>query len=276
MNRRTFLKLSSGTLAAAGISNILHAQGSEEVPVKVFYFDTVNQLNYTLTYYATGVTQWSTAEAKKKIVALEISKKDASGQNISGKYEFEIASSVQDPKMANLYDLKGRSLKLVSGSDTLPKDFPKSLTLLVNQTTNASSNYFRFLHENGSIYLEFKPAVSNDSYEDDFYGCFLTSACVGHRGLPDNCYELQTLRAFRDDYMRTLPEGNAMVERYYHIGPKVVASINRHTEAGVIYEHIYQTLIIPALSLIEAGKPSEAMSYYHDYVLEMERQLSLN
>ena len=39
--------------------------------------------------------------------------------------------------------------------------------------------------------------------------CFLTSACVAARGLPDDCAELTALRAFRDGYVRSQPEGES-------------------------------------------------------------------
>lgn len=32
--------------------------------------------------------------------------------------------------------------------------------------------------------------------------CFLTTACCKYKGLPDDCAELETLRRFRDNYLK--------------------------------------------------------------------------
>ena len=45
-------------------------------------------------------------------------------------------------------------------------------------------------------------------------GCYLTSACVMARGLPDHCEELETLRLFRDEYLAGQPGGRAEIEQY--------------------------------------------------------------
>ena len=52
--------------------------------------------------------------------------------------------------------------------------------------------------------------------------CFLTTACVEAENLSDDCYELNTLRNFRDSYVRGLPEGDAIISEYYDIAPKII------------------------------------------------------
>jgi hypothetical protein len=47
--------------------------------------------------------------------------------------------------------------------------------------------------------------------EDD---CYLTSACVAHAGLADDCRELTVMRAFRDEYLMTSVRGVILVSRY--------------------------------------------------------------
>ena len=62
----------------------------------------------------------------------------------------------------------------------------------------------------------------NYSYSDcpiykgnDTSGCFLTSACVEARGLPDDCYELRVLRNFRDSYLVKQDCGECEINHYY-------------------------------------------------------------
>lgn len=53
----------------------------------------------------------------------------------------------------------------------------------------------------------------------DSSGCFLTSACVEAKGLPDDCSELSVLRHFRDSYLAGIEEGKAEICEYYHVAP---------------------------------------------------------
>ena len=96
-------------------------------------------------------------------------------------------------------------------------------------------------------------------------GCFLTSACVGAKGKPDDCYELQTLRSFRDTYMQKTAEGRAAVEAYYEIAPHIVEKIDQQSDRMLIYEAIYSELIRPRIELIESGKRQEAYQLYRTY-----------
>ena len=100
----------------------------------------------------------------------------------------------------------------------------------------------------------------------DSSGCFLTSACVEARGLPDDCHELTVLRAFRDGYMRTLPGGCADICEYYHIAPAIVEKIKALPDAVDIFDQIYSELVLPCVSLIEEYKYEEAYQMYKDYV----------
>ena len=98
-------------------------------------------------------------------------------------------------------------------------------------------------------------------------GCFLTSACVRARNLPDNCEELTVLRAFRDGYMRTVPEGNMDIETYYRIAPMIVKQINLEKDSDSIWNRIYDELIRPCVDDIKSGKHREAYQRYKEYVL---------
>ena len=97
-------------------------------------------------------------------------------------------------------------------------------------------------------------------------GCYLTTACVVSRGLPDDCDELQTLRTFRDGYLHLSEWGRLAVEQYYHQAPKLVAIINSLTECQQIYDRIYTELVRPCVALIKGGKFEDAYQLYSSYV----------
>ena len=65
------------------------------------------------------------------------------------------------------------------------------------------------------------------SYSSGSVGCFLTTACCQHKGLADGCDELQTLRAFRDSYMRPREDLRGLVQEYCRVAPDIVDAVNR-------------------------------------------------
>ena len=102
-------------------------------------------------------------------------------------------------------------------------------------------------------------------------GCFLTTACVEARGLPDDCHELQTLRAFRDGYMRALPEGEALVAQYYEIAPAIVARIKARPNAREILAGLYER-ITESVRFIETGQYEQALQNYTAVVLDLKHK----
>lgn len=101
--------------------------------------------------------------------------------------------------------------------------------------------------------------------------CFLTTACVSYRGLPDDCEELTVLRKFRDNYMRNLPEGESLIQKYYEVAPGIVAAINRSPKRRDIYEELY--LILRAcVEAIKAGNHSLALRTYKEMVIELHQK----
>lgn len=100
-------------------------------------------------------------------------------------------------------------------------------------------------------------------------GCYLTTACVGYKGLADDCVELSTLREFRDTYMKELPSGKEEVQEYYETAPGIVDAINSSDEAGCVYEAIYSDVIEPCVKLIQEGKNEEAYKKYKEMVADL-------
>lgn len=103
-------------------------------------------------------------------------------------------------------------------------------------------------------------------------GCFLTSACTAARGLPDDCRELQTLRSFRDNWLKKTDEGIELVARYYEIAPKIVAAIDAKPDRIEIYDKIYQDMVTSCVVLIGQGKYQEALVIYQSMTLDLEKE----
>ncbi len=98
--------------------------------------------------------------------------------------------------------------------------------------------------------------------------CFLTTACVEARGLPDDCEELQVLRAFRDGYLRQRPGGDALIAHYYAIAPGIVEAIQRRADAPVVFERIY-AWIRCVIGHIHRGEHEAALWTYAAMVVEL-------
>ena len=119
----------------------------------------------------------------------------------------------------------------------------------------------------------------NYSYSDcpiykgnDTSGCFLTSACVEAKGLPDDCYELTTLRKFRDEYLAKQECGACEIAHYYHVAPGIVERIKAGENAIAVFEKIYEELVVPCVKLIEDGQLEKAHEKYRGYVRKMEKE----
>ena len=100
--------------------------------------------------------------------------------------------------------------------------------------------------------------------------CFVTTACIRARGLPDDCEELTTLRWFRDTYLRSRLDGEADIRRYYALAPALVERINARSDAAEIWERAYTEMVLPCVRLIQRQRWEEAYALYKNYVLAME------
>lgn len=103
--------------------------------------------------------------------------------------------------------------------------------------------------------------------------CFLTTACCSHKGLPDNCYELESLRKFRDTYLKEQSYGEKLIRAYYRDAPGYVKKLNEQPDKDELYENIYQQ-ILEIVRLLEAEKYTDAVVDYMFMVYSLKCLLS--
>lgn len=96
--------------------------------------------------------------------------------------------------------------------------------------------------------------------------CFITTAVCENSGLPDDCEILQTLRKFRDDYMRSDEEKSAMVEEYYRIAPEIVRGVKEKSNAKLAFDYMLHAFIRPACYAIQQGNMERAFTLYCELV----------
>ena len=106
-------------------------------------------------------------------------------------------------------------------------------------------------------------------------GCFITTACFRHYNLPDNCYQLQTLRFFRDNYLRNEKNGSELIRKYYSVAPALVKLLNEHPDKNIFFKNIFQQ-INTACSFIESNENAKAKKLYVKVVSNLLKHFQLN
>ena len=114
-----------------------------------------------------------------------------------------------------------------------------------------------------------KPASSGGGSCEDYRQlrrCFLTTAVCEYLGKADDCEELTTLRAYRDNWLAKQPGGRELIEEYYAIAPGIVHAMKESARYGEICEELLARYIRPCLALIAKGKNEECKQLYMEMV----------
>lgn len=95
--------------------------------------------------------------------------------------------------------------------------------------------------------------------------CFLTTACAEAAGLPDDCEELQVLRAFRDGHLMASEAGTALVRRYYELAPGIVRQVGQRSDATAVWEAVL-AVVRDCVADIRNGQNERAVASYTEMV----------
>jgi len=248
VNRRTFIKQASGVLIplAAGFPLVAKAQLNQGLPrsgsfatpdgsITVFYF--LDSSKGSLYGKGSVSVAYSSVSASGNTIYLSSARPGFDGA--------QIPSNCREISLTILEYTKGDDIDAGSLSEYLMATGKAQLRLA-----------------DGTVY---SMIVSNGGG-----GCFLTTACTAARGLPDDCMELQTLRAFRDGYMKQqASDGMAVIKEYYKTAPAVVAAINARDDAPEIYDWMYRDLVVPSVRYIHGGQTARALDYYAEFTLNL-------
>lgn len=90
--------------------------------------------------------------------------------------------------------------------------------------------------------------------------CFLTTAVCEYQQKPDNCPELETLRAFRDGWLKE--NHPADIATYYAKAPAIVEKLKASPSAVRIFDEMYYGFILVALRQIDHGNLEGAYYTY--------------
>lgn len=105
--------------------------------------------------------------------------------------------------------------------------------------------------------------------------CFLTTACCDLMGLEDDCFELRTLRSFRDHVLPTLPGGARDIEVYYAVAPVILDAMRRARSERALLRY-YASHILPCALLARFGCHAMTQRLYRDLIRRLLAAYALN
>lgn len=97
--------------------------------------------------------------------------------------------------------------------------------------------------------------------------CFLTTACCRTLGLADDCYELSTLRHFRDAVLARQPGGASVIAEYYRIAPDICRSLEGDRPALLA---LYFRYILPCAVMHSFGCDRLVRTHYTGMMRRLE------
>ncbi len=99
-------------------------------------------------------------------------------------------------------------------------------------------------------------------------GCFITSACCELLGLGDDCFELSTLRRYRDAVLAKRPGGQEAIARYYAEAPVILDRLPAEARAPRLL-CVYARFILPAAIAARLGFAALAYRLYARMMQEL-------
>lgn len=104
-------------------------------------------------------------------------------------------------------------------------------------------------------------------------GCFLTTACCEVLGLPDDCFELETLRRYRDLVLAASPQGREDVALYYRLAPAMLAALPEAERRDQLLS-LYLRFILPCALAARFGLNRFAHHRYARMMAELSGEFS--
>lgn len=120
-----------------------------------------------------------------------------------------------------------------------------------------------------------KTNLMASTYEDIEAGfhkkfCYITTAVCETFGKPDDCYELELLRDYRDHYLQNRPDGEELIRRYYDVAPTIVKRINANPGRERIYRELWEDYLQPCIAMIEREDNESCCQLYVKMVEELQ------
>jgi len=116
-----------------------------------------------------------------------------------------------------------------------------------------------------------KPSSPKTAHKHQDPNCFITTACCEMVGLDDDCFELTTLRAFRDRVLAPTADGRRDIRLYYALAPLVLDEMRRRGEQPRLL-HLYFSHILPCALGAKLGLVALPHRLYRDMMQRLVRR----
>lgn len=102
--------------------------------------------------------------------------------------------------------------------------------------------------------------------------CYITTAVCKTFDKSDDCYELQTLRNYRDTYLTSQTDGADIIKEYYDIAPTIVNRIRKSPNSKEILKQICTNYLEPCIAYIEEGQNEKCKEIYIKMVRTLQEE----
>ena len=229
MKRREFIQKSAGTVAALSLYPLLQAKPLDDDKTIEY------RLSQSETKFGEKYMMYYSFELPKEANNCEVDNfklkvRQVADNNTEQKCTYSITvKKCKEKDGFNRFKCKGYTLlsgpQLLRGSVFNSLIVKKKSWLLLKPADEGKKNgKLRVLDKRKK---ELGECIQYVEVDYSLPGCYLTTVCVEHKGLPDNCYELETLRNFRDNYLVSSEGGKEIVQHYYKVAPEMVQKLKK-------------------------------------------------
>ncbi len=106
-------------------------------------------------------------------------------------------------------------------------------------------------------------------YRQGNTGCYLTTCMCEILGYDDDCYVLNTLRDFRDNYMKQNEECLPLLDDYDTVGPIIADKLSNDEDKEFNAKIMLYFYIKPAIECIKKEEHDKAVGIYKDMTINL-------
>lgn len=112
-------------------------------------------------------------------------------------------------------------------------------------------------------------SYSSDSHVERASFCFISTVICEYLGKSDDCAELNTLRSYRDNWLRNQPGGQQLIAEYYNNAPILVSKLKSSAKYKTYCQYLWDNYLKQCLTFIENKQYESCKELY----IEMYRYL---
>ena len=107
-------------------------------------------------------------------------------------------------------------------------------------------------------------------------GCFLTTAICDIFGCEDNCFCLETLRKFRDNYLVKNSKFYPLLAEYEVVGPKISDKLHSDYKREEVASYYYENYLYDIITdFVPNGKSDVAINSYVNMTNDLKRMYGI-